>query len=129
MKFLRPLTSASITVMLAMSGIAFSSPAQAQDTTETRKKFIECVNKEITSENRKWKLPEPELKKLTDIIDREIMKEDMSPKSQNDEQRIIENIENSATKELKGIDSETLDEVIETLRVSGQHCFVIVRQG
>ncbi|WP_028646996.1 hypothetical protein [Nocardiopsis sp. CNT312] len=129
LKFLRPLTSASMTVMLTLSGIALSSPVQAQDTTETRKKFVECVNKDISKENAEWKLPESELKKLKNIIDREIMKEDTLPKSQRDEQRIIENIENAAAKELPGVDRETLDEVVETLRASGQHCFVAVRQG
>ncbi|MBN9687529.1 MULTISPECIES: hypothetical protein [unclassified Corallococcus] len=114
------LTMTSLLLML-------STPASAEDDTEARKKLVACINKDITAANSEWKLPAADLKKFTNIIDREIMKEPLAKKTQEAQMKIIADIKDGSRKELPNLADTTIDKMIETLKVKGQHCSTLVK--
>ncbi|RKI00270.1 hypothetical protein [Corallococcus sp. AB038B] len=109
-------------LMTASLLLALPTSASAGDDTETRKKLVACINKEIVAANSNWKLSSGDLKKFTGIIDREIMKEPLVKKSSEEQMRVINEIENATRKEVPSLDLKAVDKMIETLKAKGMHC-------
>ncbi|RUO92667.1 hypothetical protein D7Y11_13530 [Corallococcus sp. AB018] len=76
----------------------------------------------MVAANSNWKLSSGDLKKFTDIIDREIMKEPLVKKSSEEQMRVIHEIENATRKEVPSLELKTVDKMIETLKAKGMHC-------
>ncbi|RKH89798.1 hypothetical protein D7Y21_09385 [Corallococcus sp. AB045] len=115
--------------LLTMTSLLLILPtlASAADDTATRKKLVACINKDITAANSEWKLSAGDLKKFTNIIDREIMKESLAKKTSDDQLKIINDIKECSHKELPSLDDTTIGKMIETLKAKGMHCSSLVK--
>ncbi|WP_126933895.1 hypothetical protein [Corallococcus sp. AB018] len=109
-------------LMTASLLLVLPHSASADDDTAGKHKFIACINKEMVAANSNWKLSSGDLKKFTDIIDREIMKEPLVKKSSEEQMRVIHEIENATRKEVPSLELKTVDKMIETLKAKGMHC-------
>ncbi|RKG80621.1 hypothetical protein D7W79_07500 [Corallococcus exercitus] len=102
--------------------LTLPTAALAADDAATRKKLVACINKDITAANAEWKLPDADLKKFTDIIDREVMKGPLASKTPEQQMKVIKEIQDASRKELPSLDNKTLDKMIDTLQVKAKHC-------
>ncbi|MFE2286456.1 hypothetical protein ACFXDJ_20110 [Streptomyces sp. NPDC059443] len=116
------LTSALTIATVAMPSIALSTPAQADDVASKRAKFTACVNKELVAENKDFHLSDDQLKKLTEIVDEQISHSTPGKKSDEEKKKILANIENRAKQDLPGVPLETIDKMMDTLKVKAAHC-------
>ncbi|MHA7628819.1 hypothetical protein [Corallococcus sp. M7] len=121
----RPLFPTLLTMTSLL--LILATPASAKDDTETRKKLVACINKDITAANSEWKLKDADLKKFTDIIDRELMKESLAKKTTEEQAKIITDIKDCSHKELPNLDDKTIGKMIETLKAKGMHCATLVK--
>ncbi|NOK09163.1 hypothetical protein [Corallococcus exercitus] len=102
--------------------LTLPAPASAKDETETRKKLVACINKDITAANAEWKLSAGDLKKFTDIIDRELMKEPLAKKTSEEQMKIVSEIKDASHKELPHLKDDSIEKMIDTLKAKGMHC-------
>lgn len=118
-----------LSTLLTMTSLLLTIPtlASADDDTETRKKIVACINKDITAANSEWKLASADLKKFTDIIDREIMKEPLVKKTPEEQRRILHQINDAARKELPSLSAETINKMLETLKTKAMHCVSLAK--
>ena len=92
------------------------------DDAARRKKLVECINKDMDTGNRNWKLKPDDLNKLKKIVDDEIMRKPLRKPSSQEEKAIIEEIDHAAKKELPSVKLETVDQMINSLKEFGSHC-------
>ncbi|MCP3165526.1 hypothetical protein [Myxococcus qinghaiensis] len=108
----------TITVLL----LTLPTVASAGDDTARRKKLVACVNKELTAENKEFKLKDAELKTLTMIVDREVMKEPLKKPSTEEQKATLKRIEGEAKAKLPKVDLKTIDKMMATLEAKAAHC-------
>ncbi|GMU03915.1 hypothetical protein [Corallococcus caeni] len=121
----RPLFPTLLTMTSLL--LTLPAPASAEDETETRKKLVACINKDIAAANAEWKLPAADLKKFTDIIDRQIMKEPLGKKTPEEQAKVVNDIKDASHKELPNLESKTLEKMLQTLKAKGAHCSTLVK--
>ncbi|NOK19312.1 hypothetical protein [Corallococcus carmarthensis] len=115
--------------LLTMTSLLLTlpTPASAAADTEARKKLVACINKDITAANAEWKLSAGDLKKFTDIIDRELMKEPLAKKTPEEQTKAVTNIRNASHQEMPHLEASTIDKMITTLRVKSAHCSTLAK--
>ncbi|GAA4671529.1 hypothetical protein GCM10023347_26790 [Streptomyces chumphonensis] len=96
--------------------------AYADDGSETRKKVVNCINKEIVKENATWQLTESDLRTFTGIVDRVVMREPHKPVSAEEQEKILREVRFATYRELPHLDADTVDRMMQSLTTHGRHC-------
>jgi len=96
---------------------------QGNTPVETRAKFMECVHKEIDAAHKEHKcIKDEEVVIFKAIIDDEIKKTPPGPKTDDEKAKIIKCIEEESKKKLKGVETKTIDKMMDFVKEKAMHC-------
>ncbi|KAE8330387.1 hypothetical protein BDV39DRAFT_202188 [Aspergillus sergii] len=84
--------------------------------------IIACIKSDMVEANKEWRLSDSDLKTFTDIVDTEARKDPLKKKTPKEQRKILENIEDSAHKQLRNLPIETVDKITDTLKIKAMHC-------
>lgn len=117
-------------ILLTIASFLLAAPTLASaDDNAARKKLVACINKDISAANSDWKLSSADLKRFTDIVDRELMKAPFLKRNSEEKARVVDGIHSAARKDLPSLSSKMVDQMIDTLKVKGMHCSSLLEKA